>query len=69
VKHHELRVNLPHPTAGEVASVRNPLRFSATPAQYEQAPPLLGEHTDAVLTRLAGLSADEISRLRDAKVV
>jgi crotonobetainyl-CoA:carnitine CoA-transferase CaiB-like acyl-CoA transferase len=69
VKHHELRVNLPHPTAGEVAGVRNPLRFSETPARYSQAPPLLGEHTDVVLTRIAGLSADEIARLRDAKVV
>jgi crotonobetainyl-CoA:carnitine CoA-transferase CaiB-like acyl-CoA transferase len=69
VKHRELHVNLPHTLAGAVASVRNPLRFSATPARYEQAPPLLGEHTESVLTRVAGLSAEEVARLRDAKVV
>jgi crotonobetainyl-CoA:carnitine CoA-transferase CaiB-like acyl-CoA transferase len=69
VKHRELRVTLPHPLGGEVAGIRNPLRFSATPAQYEHAPPLLGQHTEEVLARVAGLTADQIARLRDAKVV
>ncbi len=69
VKHRDLAVNLPHSLAGAVTSVRNPLHFSATPARYEQGPPLLGEHTDAVLTRVAGLSAEEVARLRSAKVV
>jgi len=69
VKHRDLAVSLPHSLAGAVTSVRNPLHFSATPARYEQAPPLLGEHTDAVLTRVAGLSAEEVARLRSAKVV
>jgi crotonobetainyl-CoA:carnitine CoA-transferase CaiB-like acyl-CoA transferase len=69
VKHRNLAVSLPHALGGAVTSVRNPLHFSATPARYEQAPPLLGEHTDAVLTRVAGLSAAEVARLRSAKVV
>jgi crotonobetainyl-CoA:carnitine CoA-transferase CaiB-like acyl-CoA transferase len=69
VKHRELRVTLPHPLGGEVAGIRNPLRFSATPAQYGKAPPLLGQHTEEVLSRVAGLTAEEIARLRDAKVV
>ena len=30
---------------------------------------MLGEHTDEVLTRVAGLSPEEIARLRDAKVL
>jgi crotonobetainyl-CoA:carnitine CoA-transferase CaiB-like acyl-CoA transferase len=69
IKHRELRVDLPHPLGGTVSGVRNPLRFSATPARYEQAPPLLGQHTDEVLARVAGLTPEEIARLREAKVV
>lgn len=69
VKHRELRITLPHPLGGEVAGIRNPLRFSATPARYERPPPLLGQDTDEVLQRVAGLSPAEIARLREAKVV
>ncbi len=45
----ELRVDLPHPLAGQVPLVGNPIKLSATPAAYERAPPLLGEHTDEIL--------------------
>jgi crotonobetainyl-CoA:carnitine CoA-transferase CaiB-like acyl-CoA transferase len=69
VKHRELRVTLPHPLGGDVAGIRNPLRFSATPASYERAPPLLGQHTDEVLSRVGGLTPEEIARLREDKVV
>lgn len=69
VKHRELQVNLPHALGVSVPGVRNPLRFSETPAQYQEAPPMLGQHTDAVLTQLVGLSQAEISRLREAKIV
>jgi len=41
-----------HP-AGAVTLLRSPLRFSATPASIHTAPPLLGEHTAAVLRALA----------------
>jgi crotonobetainyl-CoA:carnitine CoA-transferase CaiB-like acyl-CoA transferase len=63
-----LRFELPHPRAGKVALVRSPMRFSATPVEYHLPPPLLGEHTDAVLRRL-GKSDAEIARLRSAGIV
>lgn len=44
-----LRVELPHPLAGTVPGVANPVRLSATPAVYRSAPPRLGEHTAEVL--------------------
>jgi crotonobetainyl-CoA:carnitine CoA-transferase CaiB-like acyl-CoA transferase len=44
------------------------MRFSETPIQYRQAPPLLGEHTDEVL-RAVGKSESEIARLRAGKVI
>ncbi|MDX2218792.1 MAG: CaiB/BaiF CoA-transferase family protein [Burkholderiales bacterium] len=38
-----LRIDLPHPTAGTVPGVANPIRFSATPLVPERAPPVLGQ--------------------------
>jgi crotonobetainyl-CoA:carnitine CoA-transferase CaiB-like acyl-CoA transferase len=49
-----LRVVLPHPQAGTVPGVANPVRLSATPVVYRSAPPLLGQHTEAVLADWLG---------------
>jgi len=58
-----------HPTAGTVKTVRNPLGFSASELAYEQAPPILGEHTDAVLGTMLALGAEEIESLRKDGVI
>ena len=58
-----LRVDLPHPLSGTVPQVRAPLGFSATPLRYERAPPLLGEHTAAVLHARLGMTTDAIAAL------
>ena len=50
-----------HPLLGEVRIPRSPIRFSATPSETRR-PPLLGEHTGEVLTRL-GYSPTEIAAL------
>jgi crotonobetainyl-CoA:carnitine CoA-transferase CaiB-like acyl-CoA transferase len=59
-----LKLDLPHPTAGRIALVASPMRFSATPLEYRQAPPTLGQHTVEVLRDVVGLSDAEIDRLR-----
>ena len=64
-----LAVNLPHSLAGSVPQVASPIRLSETPVEYRHAPPLLGEHTEAVLADLLGLGAGDVRRLRDAGVV
>jgi formyl-CoA transferase len=64
-----LRVDLPHPLAGTVALVANPIRMSATEPIYERAPPTLGQHTDEVLRELAGADAAELQRLRSQRVI
>ena len=46
-----------------------PLDFSAGPRQLPRPAPLLGEHTDIVLTDVLGLSSAEIGRLHDARVI
>ena len=58
-----------HPAAGKAASVANPIRMSLTPVQYDRAPPLLGQHTEEVLSRLLGIDAQELSRLKEDAVI
>jgi len=62
-------VEMPHPAAGAVRLAGTPLHLSATPAQMRLPPPLLGEHTDEILTRLLGLGARDVAALRQDGVV
>ena len=64
-----LRMDLPHPLAGTVPQVGTPIRFSATPPEYERAPPLLGEHTAAVLRERLALTDDAIAALAARGVI
>ncbi len=64
-----MRVDLPHPLAGSVPAVANPLKFSRTPVEHGRAPPLLGADTDAALHALLGVDEPELSRLRTAGVI
>ncbi|MDQ6683933.1 MAG: CoA transferase [Pseudomonadota bacterium] len=68
----EMLQPLVNPLAGQVvdaAAPGFPIKFSATPAGYDSPAPRPNAHTDEVLTRLAGLGASEIEKLRDAGVV
>ncbi|WP_105104251.1 CaiB/BaiF CoA transferase family protein [Microbulbifer pacificus] len=58
-----------HPTAGKVKTVRNPLGFSATNLEYEQAPPVLGQHTSEILRSVLRKTDDEIRLLRERGVI
>ena len=60
---------MPHALAGSVPQVASPIRLSETPVEYRRAPPLLGEHTEAVLSDVLGLDVDAIGRLRNAGVL
>ena len=57
-------VSLPHDEAGPIDLVASPLRLEKTPPEYHSAPPLLGQHTDAVLGDVLGLTAPEIAQLK-----
>ncbi len=57
-----LRIDLPRDDAGTIPLVGNPIRFSATPIEYDLAPPRLGEHTDPVLRRRLGYDDEAIAR-------
>ena len=57
-----------HPVAGPMRQARAPARFNETPAEIFRCSPELGEHTREVLAE-AGYSAEEITDLRQRKVV
>jgi hypothetical protein len=69
VQARELRVDIAHAQYGSVPSVASPIRLSKTPIQYNKAPPQLGEHNQAVLGGLLGLSEMQIKALQDQKIV
>ena len=60
---------LPHPLAHSVPTIANPVRFSSTPADYRAPPPLLGEHTRALLREELGYTDATIDELRDSGVI
>ena len=62
------RVPMAHPALGAVDQVRSPFDFSITPTSIRTPPPLLGEHSDEILSEL-GYDAAAIARLRADAVV
>ncbi len=65
----EIVQEIQHPTAGSVRLVRSPMHLSATPTRIDLPPPLLGEHTAALLTERLGYLAEEVERLREQNVI
>jgi formyl-CoA transferase len=56
-------VEVDHPTRGKYLTVGNPIKLSDSPARVERSP-LLGEHTDEILTDVLGYSAKELAEIR-----
>ena len=65
----EMKIALDHLQLGKVESVANPIKLSATPLQYSQAPPMLGEHTLAVLQDWLAMEEPEYNALLSAQVI
>ena len=63
-----MQISLPHPTAGQVQLVRNPIQMSASSTCASLAPPLLGQHTALLLAGL-GYDAGRIAALQAQGVV
>jgi crotonobetainyl-CoA:carnitine CoA-transferase CaiB-like acyl-CoA transferase len=59
-----------HPVVGTHAYPGWPMRFSAGPSRWYEAPaPLFGQHTDDVLREQLGLGEEEIEKLRGGGVI
>ncbi len=63
-------VHMPHPAAPSgVDVIANPVRLSETPADYRLPPPLLGEHTNEILSKRLGFSKQKLAALRKKGVI
>ena len=63
-----LITSLDHPLIGSYDAVRNPLRIDGNRLPAGTPPPLLGQHTDAILREL-GYTARDIAQLRRDGVI
>ncbi len=69
VVHRELRLDLPHATAGTAPGVRNPVRFSRSALGYERAPPTLGADTATELQARLGLDDATLADLLERGII
>ena len=68
VKAREMLRYVPHPSGVDVPQVGSPMRFADAPLRVQDAPPLLGQHSDAILEEL-GYPREKIERLREAGAI
>lgn len=58
-----------HMTAGAVRVLGVPIKLSDTPGAVRTAPPVLGQHTDAILQADLGMTSADIAALRASGVI
>ena len=58
-----------HPQRGQIVLPGWPVKMSESPTPPTACPPLLGEHTEAVLGEMLGLTAEEMRRLKAEGVI
>jgi crotonobetainyl-CoA:carnitine CoA-transferase CaiB-like acyl-CoA transferase len=64
VQHRGMIAEIPHPTIGTLRLTGIPVKYSETPAAIRFHPPLLGEHTDEILTDVLGYPSERIGALK-----
>ena len=66
VKEREMLVEMQHPTIGALPLVGSPLKMGGTPVSYRLPPPLIGEHTEEILTNVLGIISEKVTELRES---
>jgi crotonobetainyl-CoA:carnitine CoA-transferase CaiB-like acyl-CoA transferase len=69
VRSRGMRGEFSHPTLGSFDAVPLPYKFEGWDNPVAGTPPLLGEHTDAVLAQRLGYTPERIAQLRSGKVI
>ncbi|MBI2197669.1 MAG: CoA transferase [Candidatus Rokubacteria bacterium] len=64
-----MTVTLAHPKAGPITVMGVPIRLRGTPGAASAPPPLLGQHTEEILTRLLRMPRARVERLRAAGAI
>lgn len=61
--HRAMIFEMDHPVEGPIRQVGSPFKFSDTPVRMQFPPPRLGEHTEEILSTVAGYSKDDLKKL------
>jgi formyl-CoA transferase len=61
-------VEVDHPTRGKYLTVGNPIKLSDSKSEVKRSP-LLGEHTDEILTKVLGYSSKEVNDIKASGAV
>ncbi|MFA9274974.1 MAG: CaiB/BaiF CoA transferase family protein [Candidatus Aquirickettsiella gammari] len=69
VQARQMQIEMQHPSSGTVKLVGSPMKLSKTPVQYEQAPPLLGQHTEHCLRQLLHFDDAKIAHLKAMGII
>jgi len=69
VLHRGMIAETAHPTIGTLRLAGIPIKYSETPGTIRRPPPLLGEHTDAVLAEVLGYEPQKIEALRQQEAI
>jgi formyl-CoA transferase len=69
VLHRKMLLEVEHPTAGTVPMAGLPVKFSATPASVRLPPPLLGEHSEEVLSSWLGMNSEVVAQLKQKGIL
>jgi crotonobetainyl-CoA:carnitine CoA-transferase CaiB-like acyl-CoA transferase len=65
LKRRNVVMEINHPAKGKVRSIGFPVKLSGIPQQVRMPPPLLGAHTEEILTE-PGFDSGELEKLRAA---
>ena len=68
LRERDMILDIDYPTRGTYQTVGSPIKLSDSPVTVTR-PPLLGEHTDALLGALCGVAAEDVQALREKGVV
>ena len=68
VLHRQMLQELDHPKVGKIKVAGTPVKLSDTPGEVKSAPPVLGQHTQEILTQL-GYSDKDVAKLKEEKVI
>jgi formyl-CoA transferase len=61
-------VEVDHPTRGKYLTVGNPIKLSDSVSEVKRSP-LLGEHTEEILTKVLGYSAKELAEIKSSGAI
>ena len=67
VQARNMLVEMDHPLKDKLQVIGSPIKLSRTPVQYKKAPPMLGEHTHEILSRV--VSAEQLRDLKEKGII